>query len=189
MLLRVIRGAIIAMAAWIYLCVVSAEVVGFPNLYCWPLVVIRPEELPQPPAWVVVIDVAAAFLVLGATALVTMWCWRAVAHQIQFRLSTLLGATAILAVVGAIWRAGQDVFWIALSGSETDVLTTSLMFNPTLLLHWQPTWFPPLPLIRLGVLLGLACTIYIAGLCIVMLGTRCLGLTRRVHCAAGPVSE
>lgn len=186
--LRVIRGAIVLMAAWVTLSVMCAEVVGFPNGYGWPLLILRPVGFPQPPGWIVVVDIAAGCVSIGAAAAVGLSCRRAISRQIQFRLRTLFGATAVAAVVAAIWKAtkGRSMA-LTFPCYEADGITTSVMFNPVL--HVYSKWFPPLAQIRLGVLLGLACAIYVAGRSFIVLGMRCIGPTRRDPRAAGPISE
>lgn len=197
---RVVRWAIVTMAVWVTLCVVCVELTSFPFVYGWPLLVIGFGGGLPPPEWAVFVDFLAACIAIGATVLVALRVHRVTSHRVQFRLSTLFRAITVCALTAAIWRAGDGFeggFTVSdvdaqgriarlCAGPHREVFDTLVALDLTVRHPWLPDWFPPIIFVRLGVLLGLACTIYIAGRSFIMLGKRCLGPTRRKRGAAGP---
>src|SRR5215469_7223867 len=82
--------AIVLLALWITVSILWVELAGFPYLYGWPLLVLRPPGYDQPHAWVWVVDLLAACLSLGSTWVVAIRICRARMRGLQFRLATLL---------------------------------------------------------------------------------------------------
>jgi len=151
---------------WVSYSVLCAELLGYPHVYGWPLWVARSEEAPPPPAWVVLANLLFALMAVGATILVARWCSRIPAGRIQFRLSTLMGLVAVIAVLLGAWRANiQGVLNFQPSISSGPIPVIVVIVDLTCEYGFRPIWMRgPLSLfIRLGVVLGLACSIYSAG--------------------------
>jgi hypothetical protein len=177
------RVPIVALALWVTISVLWAELVGAPHLYGWPLLVLRPEDCSQPDAWVWIVDLIGACVLLAATWLVASWCFRTIARGFQFRLSTLLGVAATVAVIVAVWRWSADHLadvFIRFGDQDEDEMGTSAMLDLTGFLVWSPPWILPMRLVvRLGVVSGLGCAVYVAGCLFANAVRRCLGVTRR----------
>ena len=164
-----IRWWLWLIVGWVFSAILCAELLGYPHVYGWPLWIVRVEEAPPPSTWVVLANLLFAMMAVGATILVARWCSRIPAGRIQFRLSTLMGLVAVVAVLLGAWRANIQYHDLLSSGKRSEdhpaELFTFFIVNLTCEYGHRPIWMRgPLSLfIRLGVLLGLACSIYSAG--------------------------
>jgi len=160
------RGTIVALALWVTVSILWTELGGIPNVYGWPLHVVRMVGWNQPSAWVWGVDFASAIVSLAATWFLAMRAWIAVTKGLQFRLSTLLGVTTAFAVVAAVWRWSDDNFGDVVIPfdirGEEGVVGTSAYLDLTAFMMWLPILRLHLG-VRLCVASGLGCAIYVAG--------------------------
>ena len=157
-----VRGLIVAVAAWVGVSVLLAETVGFPNWYGWPLMIMRQPGYPQPPIAVVSFNLVFACLVAAATWFVAKRLISALATNFQFRLSTLLGVIAALAVLGGVWRGTFNYLGVlSLSFSSNDNYGTYAVLDFTAHMIRLPPSI--LVVVQLGVAFGMGCAIYVAG--------------------------
>src|SRR5512146_1133905 len=109
---QIARWVILALALWVMISLVFAELAGFPRHYGWPLSVIRFEGFAisvQPPLWVWLVNLAAGSLILAGTYSAFVQCTRAFARRFQFGLATLFGLIATVAVTAAICRLKSEI--------------------------------------------------------------------------------
>lgn len=169
-------GAIVIVAIWITAAIFWAELGGIPHLYGWPLTVLRPEGYDQPSVWVWIVDALGAFAAITATWWMAVRCCRAINRGYQFRLSSLLGAVATIAVIAAIWRWSDDHLgdlFVSLDDQADDEIGTSAMVQLTAFMVWLPPLVRPFQLVvRLGVVAGLGCAVYLAGWLSLRLGAQ-----------------
>lgn len=178
-----VRWIFLALAGWATISLLLAEFAGLPRCYGWPLSVIRFEGFAvsaQPPYWVWLVNLTAGSLTLAGTFYAAIHCTRALARGFQFRLATLFGLVAVAAVIAAICRLRSEV-----PGSQVYPPLPSAGFAGTFIIYvladlsasrvaLPPPMQPLGPVVRAGVLFGLACALYSAGSLGVRLADRCL---------------